>query len=153
VLLRCCCAAGLLCAGIIRRAAQHILSNVEAVQAKLKPGESITVRAYALELYNEELRDLSGKVVQHQQQQSTAGGAAAAGGQDAEGGVRIAERPVGKDGRCIPEVCSATAAVVVLGLGQRQYRRKNQLGSSTDTPVLAAVQQWHPNMHACDCKP
>jgi hypothetical protein len=77
---------------------------VEAVQAKLKPGESISVRAYALELYNEELRDLSGKV-QHQQQQHGPM-AAAAGVQDGEGGVRIAERPAGKDGRCIPEVCA-----------------------------------------------
>ncbi|KAF6261928.1 P-loop containing nucleoside triphosphate hydrolase protein [Scenedesmus sp. NREL 46B-D3] len=92
--------------GIIRRAAQHILAHVEAVQAKLKPGESITVRAYALELYNEELRDLSGKV----QQQGAA--AAAAGAQDVEGGVRIAERSVGKDGRCVPEVVGVTTVEV-----------------------------------------
>ncbi|WIA34627.1 hypothetical protein OEZ86_012944 [Tetradesmus obliquus] len=93
--------------GIIRRAAQHILAHVEAVQAKLKPGESISVRAYALELYNEELHDLSGKA---QRQQGPA--AAAAGAQDSEGGVRIAERPVGKDGRCIPEVVGVTMVEV-----------------------------------------
>jgi hypothetical protein len=84
------------------------------VQAKLKPGESISVRAYALELYNEELRDLAGKV-QHTQPQGPM--AAAAGAQDGEGGVRIAERPVGKDGRCIPEVRATqpnTAAAAVL---------------------------------------
>jgi hypothetical protein len=35
---------------------------VDAIRANLKPGESISVGAYALELYNEDLRDLSLKV-------------------------------------------------------------------------------------------
>ena len=85
------------CAGVIRRSAEHILTNVEAVRAKAKPGESITVKAYALELYNEELRDLSSNATALQ---TAADGEASKG----EGGVRIAERPYGKDGKCIPEV-------------------------------------------------
>lgn len=89
-----------LIAGIIRRAAEQILATVEALRTKLKPGESITLKAYALELYNEELRDLSTNV---------AGAQPAAAGVDGESsrgetGVRIAERPIGRDGRCIPEV-------------------------------------------------
>lgn len=94
----------MLFAGIIRRAAEQILAHVEAVRAKSKPGESITVKAYALELYNEELRDLSCNVAGMQ--------AAAADGDNSksETGVRIAERPYGKDGRCIPEVGSAVSS-------------------------------------------
>jgi hypothetical protein len=121
--------------GIIRRAAQHILANVEAVQAKLKPGESITVRAYALELYNEELRDLSGKV--QQQQQGAA--AAAAGAQDSEGGVRIAERPVGKDGRCIPEVRPAAANADEAQ--QQTPLQQHQLQRQTDHATAASGSQ------------
>lgn len=86
-------------AGIIRRAAQQIIASVEALREKQKPGESTTVRAYALELYNEELRDLSSKVLA-----ATATAAADKDGSSSEGGVRIAERPVGKDGRIVPEV-------------------------------------------------
>jgi hypothetical protein len=105
---------------------------VEAVQAKLKPGESISVCAYALELYNEELRDLSGKVQHQQQPQGPM--AAAAGAQDGEGGVRIAERPVGKDGRCIPEVCAmqpaaaaaAATAAVIPAIGKSRAAVKEQ---------------------------
>jgi hypothetical protein len=49
-------------AGITRRAARHIFAVVDALTQRLKPGESIRVGAYALELYNEDLRDLSIKV-------------------------------------------------------------------------------------------
>lgn len=90
----------LLRAGIIRQAAEQILRNVQAVRSKQKPGESIAVKAYALELYNEELRDLSN---------NAAGAASQQAATDSEGGrgesaVRIAERPYGRDGKCIPEV-------------------------------------------------
>jgi kinesin family protein 4/21/27 len=88
----------LLCrAGIIRRAAEHILAHVDALRQKLKPGEDISVKAYGLELYNEELRDLSSH--------SAAAAAAAAGMEDSSSSssVRISERPCG-NGRCIPEV-------------------------------------------------
>ena len=45
--------------GVTRRSALHIFAIVDALKAKLKPGEAISVGAYALELYNEDLRDLS----------------------------------------------------------------------------------------------
>lgn len=70
------------------------------MRAKLKPGESITVKAYALELYNEELRDLSSNVAGVQ----AAAGTTEGEGSKAESGVRIAERPYGREGKCIPEV-------------------------------------------------
>ena len=98
------------CAGIIRRAAEHILAHVAAVKEKLKPGEAISIRAYGLELYNEELRDLSSKAA------AAAAAAAAANGDDAGSGsgsssVRLSERPLG-NGRCVPEVSSRQAAGV-----------------------------------------
>jgi hypothetical protein len=89
-------------AGIIRRAAEHILGNVDALKQKLKPGEAISVKAYGLELYNEELRDLSSKAAA-----AAAAAAGAAGYVDdpvsSSSAVRISERP-GGIGRCIPEV-------------------------------------------------
>lgn len=100
-----CLAAPVCCArtaGIIRRAAEHILAHVDAVKQKLKPGEAISVRAYALELYNEELRDLSS----FSAAASAAAAAAAAAGPDeaaASSSIRLSERPIG-NGRCIPEV-------------------------------------------------
>jgi hypothetical protein len=54
--------AATLAAGITRRAARHIFAIADAIRAGLKPGESVSVGAYALELYNEDLRDLSVKV-------------------------------------------------------------------------------------------
>lgn len=88
-------------AGIIRRAAEHILAHVDALRQKLKPGEDISVKAYGLELYNEELRDLSSHSA------ATAAAAAAAAGMEdsanSSSSVRISERPCG-NGRCIPEV-------------------------------------------------
>eukprot|EP00878_Enallax_costatus_P039836 GHUV01045758.1.p1 GENE.GHUV01045758.1~~GHUV01045758.1.p1 ORF type:complete len:206 (+),score=60.09 GHUV01045758.1:119-736(+) len=87
--------------GIIRRAAEQIVNTVDALRTKLKPGESITVKAYGLELYNEELRDLSTNVAGAQ---PISGPAADGEGSKGETGVRIAERPIGRDGKCIPEV-------------------------------------------------
>lgn len=101
-----CHAAAVCCAhtaGIIRRAAEHILAHVDAVKQKLKPGEAISVRAYALELYNEELRDLSSFSAATA---AAAAAAVAAAGPDeaaASSSIRLSERPVG-NGRCIPEV-------------------------------------------------
>eukprot|EP00878_Enallax_costatus_P034501 GHUV01038258.1.p1 GENE.GHUV01038258.1~~GHUV01038258.1.p1 ORF type:complete len:173 (+),score=45.36 GHUV01038258.1:649-1167(+) len=89
------------CTGIIRRAAEQIVNTVDALRTKLKPGESITVKAYGLELYNEELRDLSTNVAGAQ---PISGPAADGEGSKGETGVRIAERPIGRDGKCIPEV-------------------------------------------------
>eukprot|EP00879_Flechtneria_rotunda_P021695 GHRR01022875.1.p1 GENE.GHRR01022875.1~~GHRR01022875.1.p1 ORF type:complete len:1033 (+),score=433.02 GHRR01022875.1:114-3212(+) len=92
--------------GIIRLAAEHIFRNVEGVKAKLKPGESISIKAYALELYNEELRDLSSNV------------SPAAADRDAEGkgswgeGVRIAERSAGRSGIMTVEVVGANTVEV-----------------------------------------
>lgn len=63
------------------------------------------MKAYALELYNEELRDLSCNVAG-----LSATGAADGDGSKVETGVRIAERPYGKDGRCIPEVRAASSS-------------------------------------------
>lgn len=107
-------------AGIIRRVAEDVLAGVAALRAGHKPGESTVVRAHALELYNEELRDLSSSssVGGAGGGGGSAGGAAgggggggggkaaAAGGEapEAAGGVRIVERPNGRDGRCTPEV-------------------------------------------------
>lgn len=76
--------------GIIRRAVEHILAQSQVLRQRLGPGESICVRAQAVELYNEELRDLGG-----------GGGSSGANGGDAA--LRIAERPAGRDGRMIPE--------------------------------------------------
>ena len=48
--------------GITKRAARHIFEIADALAARLKPGEALSVGAYALELYNEDLRDLSVRV-------------------------------------------------------------------------------------------
>lgn len=95
-------------AGIIRRAAEQILAHVGAVKAKLKPGEAISIKAYALELYNEELRDLSSRAaVAASATAAVAAGSSDSGGGSIDGGscggVRIAERPCA-NGRCTPEV-------------------------------------------------
>jgi hypothetical protein len=97
--------------GIICRVAERVLAHVHAVRATQKPGESIAVQAYAVELYNEELQDLSCKVA-----------AAAVLAAEPEGGsskstlegLRIAEKPVGKSGRLTTEVSDWTVAVVFL---------------------------------------
>lgn len=70
------------------------------------------------------VHDLRGKA---QRQQGPA--AAAAGAQDSEGGVRIAERPVGKDGRCIPEVRAAAAAVTATAVHFYDDSRPNAAAS------------------------
>ncbi|KAI8464145.1 MAG: P-loop containing nucleoside triphosphate hydrolase protein [Monoraphidium minutum] len=116
--------------GITRRAARHIFSIVDGLKARLKPGEAVSVAAYALELYNEDLRDLSkahgqggGGGLERRGSALLTGGApppapppaVLTGGatpRDRCGGgagatpeeVRIAERPVGRDGRVVPEV-------------------------------------------------
>jgi kinesin family protein 4/21/27 len=82
--------------GIIRRAAEHILARVDVLRECLQPGEAVSVRAYGLELYNEELRDLGSNT-------AAAGGGADSGGGSSSEGVRISERPCG-NGRCTPEV-------------------------------------------------
>jgi hypothetical protein len=114
-------------AGIIRRAAQHMFAHVQALRQQLKPGEAVAVRAHALELYNEELRDLSSKAALamaaataaaaggdepcaagHWDGGGGSGGGSGSGGSTAtSGGVRISERPCG-NGRCTPEVRART---------------------------------------------
>ncbi len=47
--------------GIIPRVAAHIFAIAEKLRERLLEGEALSVTATALELYNEELRDLSAK--------------------------------------------------------------------------------------------
>jgi hypothetical protein len=45
--------------GITPRVINHVFAHVEGIKRRLKPGESISVSASAVEIYNEEFRDLS----------------------------------------------------------------------------------------------
>ncbi|KXZ47277.1 hypothetical protein GPECTOR_36g129 [Gonium pectorale] len=88
--------------GVTPRVIRHIFALAEALRRKEKPGEKTTISAYGLELYNEDLRDLA-----------LAGGRdEAAKGWDGKGGstsnLKLQERPVGKDGRVVPEVVGVT---------------------------------------------
>ncbi|EFJ50779.1 inversion kinesin InvA [Volvox carteri f. nagariensis] len=92
--------------GITPRVIRHIFALAEAIRKKEKPGEKTQVEAYGLELYNEDLRDLA-----------LAGGRdETAKGWDGKGGnpsaLKLQERPVGKDGRVVPEVIGVTERVV-----------------------------------------
>jgi len=89
--------------GVTPRVIRHVFSLVEHIRKKAKPGEKVAVSAYALELYNEDLLDL-----------------AVASGRDGSGakgwdisralgaGLKLQERPVGRDGRVVPEVIGIT---------------------------------------------
>ncbi|PNW77017.1 hypothetical protein CHLRE_10g418950v5 [Chlamydomonas reinhardtii] len=92
--------------GITPRVIQHIFALAEAIRKKEKPGEKTQIAAYGLELYNEDLRDLA-----------LAGGRdESAKGWDGKGGnpsaLKLQERPVGKEGRVVPEVVGVTERVV-----------------------------------------
>ncbi|GFR41808.1 hypothetical protein Agub_g2578 [Astrephomene gubernaculifera] len=92
--------------GVTPRVIRHIFALAEAIRKKEKPGEKTQVSAYGLELYNEDLRDLA-----------LAGGRdETAKGWDGKGGcgstLKLQERPVGKDGRVVPEVIGVTERVV-----------------------------------------
>ncbi|GIL52093.1 hypothetical protein Vafri_8067 [Volvox africanus] len=95
--------------GITPRVIRHIFALAEAIRKKEKPGEKTQIMAYGLELYNEDLRDLA-----------LAGGRdEGAKGWDGKGGsssaLKLQERPVGKDGRVVPEVVGVTEKVVSNG--------------------------------------
>lgn len=49
----------LILAGVTPRVIRHIFAVADQLNKKAKPGENVRVSAYALELYNEELRDLA----------------------------------------------------------------------------------------------
>jgi kinesin family protein 4/21/27 len=99
---------------MMRRVAQHIFAIVEALSAQAKPGEEVKVAACGLELYNEELRDLSlapgsrdggagpkagfGSGAERAGMPAL-GAAGMGGGQE----IKIAERMT-KDGRVVTEV-------------------------------------------------
>eukprot|EP00798_Chlamydomonas_sp_ICE-L_P012134 gene12134-15246_t len=86
--------------GIIPRVIRHLWSICDAIRKKNKPGEKCDITACALELYNEDLLDLSVR----------AGSVDANKGWDgvkkegAPAALKLQERPVGKEGRVVPEV-------------------------------------------------
>lgn len=45
--------------GVTPRVIDHVFAHVAAIKKRLKPGEKIEVSASAVEIYNEEFRDLS----------------------------------------------------------------------------------------------
>ena len=61
----------------------------------------LQITAYALELYNEDLLDLSMKSGRAEESIGAKGWDAAKG---VGAGLKLQERPVGKDGRVVPEV-------------------------------------------------
>eukprot|EP00983_Pelagomonas_calceolata_P089097 1157275-Pelagomonas_calceolata.AAC.7 len=85
--------------GITPRVIRHLFQIVDNIKKKQKPGEKIEVTACALELYNEDLLDLSVRSGREE--------LASKNGWDtirATMGLKLQERPVGKDGRVVPEV-------------------------------------------------
>ena len=85
--------------GVTPRVIRHIFSIVDSIKKKAKPGEKVEVAAYALELYNEDLLDLSLRSGRGDDS-SKAWGEGKQMGQ----GLKISEKPVGKEGRVVPEV-------------------------------------------------
>jgi len=83
--------------GIIPRVIRQVYDMTEAIAKKAKTGETIAIVASALELYNEDLIDLSHK---------SGRGAHTTGGwgkNAKDAGLKLQERP-GTDGRIVPEV-------------------------------------------------
>ncbi|KAG2492591.1 hypothetical protein HYH03_009252 [Edaphochlamys debaryana] len=106
--------------GVTPRVIRHIFALAEAIRKKEKPGEKTTIMAYGLELYNEDLRDLA-----------LAGGRdEGAKGWDGKGGnpstLKLQERPVGKEGRVVPEV---------VGVTERELKSADELLSFFNTCV------------------
>ncbi|MEW5319130.1 MAG: hypothetical protein WDW38_010300 [Sanguina aurantia] len=98
--------------GITPQVIRHIFAIVEGLKKRQQPGEKTTVSASGLELYNEELRDLA-----------TGGPRTDVGtgwdaGKAPTGGLKLQERPVGKDGRVVPEV---------VGVYEREVKTKEEL--------------------------
>ncbi|GAX73057.1 hypothetical protein CEUSTIGMA_g510.t1 [Chlamydomonas eustigma] len=85
--------------GITPRVIRHVFSVVDSLNKRAKVGEKVEISAYALELYNEDLLDLSSK--SGRAEELSKGWDASKG---AAGGLKLTERPVGKDGRVVPEV-------------------------------------------------
>eukprot|EP00197_Chlamydomonas_leiostraca_P007072 CAMPEP_0202862124 /NCGR_PEP_ID=MMETSP1391-20130828/3279_1 /ASSEMBLY_ACC=CAM_ASM_000867 /TAXON_ID=1034604 /ORGANISM="Chlamydomonas leiostraca, Strain SAG 11-49" /LENGTH=276 /DNA_ID=CAMNT_0049541615 /DNA_START=52 /DNA_END=879 /DNA_ORIENTATION=+ len=87
--------------GITPRTIRHIFTIIENLKKKAKPGEKTEVTACALELYNEDLLDLSARSGRDEVGKATGWDA---GCKSAGAGLKLQERPCGKDGRVVPEV-------------------------------------------------
>ncbi|KAG1666691.1 hypothetical protein FOA52_013603 [Chlamydomonas sp. UWO 241] len=110
--------------GVIPRVIQQVFSLIDQIKKKAKSGENVIVHASALELYNEDLFDLS---------LSTGGGR---GADDLKGWdgrkpqsavqLKLQERP-GNDGRVVPEV---------LGIHEYECRTHEELQQFFDDCML-----------------
>lgn len=93
--------------GIAPRVIQHIFSIVEQLRKRAKPGEKTEVSACALELYNEDLRDLAERTREDVKGWD--------GAKQVSGSLKLQERPSGKDGRVVPEVIGVKEMKVETG--------------------------------------
>mmetsp|Transcript_2102 Transcript_2102/g.5351 ORF Transcript_2102/g.5351 Transcript_2102/m.5351 type:complete len:931 (+) Transcript_2102:94-2886(+) len=117
--------------GITPRVIRHLFQIVDNIKKKQKPGEKIEVTACALELYNEDLLDLSVRSGREE--------LASKNGWDtirATMGLKLQERPVGKDGRVVPEVVGAHERKVTSAKELAKFYNDCMINRSTGSTKL-----------------
>jgi len=106
--------------GVTKRVIRHVFAIIEGLSKSFNPGDKIEVSASALELYNEELRDLSIA-------NSFDGRAPAS--------MKLQERP-GRDGKVVPEVVGMRELVFTQGDNLVRFFNDCFLNRSTSTTKM-----------------